>query len=233
MKAYTELTTMRFERKFPVEVDSFAVVERLVKNHPSLFSEIFVPRWVNNIYFDTSSLDFFLDNQSGKSERKKVRIRWYGDLFGRIESPVLEIKIKRGLAGTKRSFHLPPFDLVQGYDASGLIDYLGDAKLPEDVMELVKHLSPTLINRYQRKYFLDDSKLFRITIDSQMSYHQIILGKNHFRNIIKDRDKIVIELKYDVENDHLAPQVTSYFPYRMNKHSKYVNGIEKYRQVAF
>ena len=53
----------------------------------------------------------FHDNIQGIAERKKTRIRWYNSLFGKIEKPTLEFKVKKGLLGKKISYPIPPFQL--------------------------------------------------------------------------------------------------------------------------
>jgi hypothetical protein len=47
----------------------------------------------------------YWDNVSGLSKRVKVRIRWYGDLYGHIQSPILEFKIRNNTLGSKVSFN--------------------------------------------------------------------------------------------------------------------------------
>ena len=44
-----------------------------------------------------------------------------------------------------------------------------------------------------------------------------------------DPNKIV-ELKYKLEHDNLANKVTTQFPFRLNKNSKYVNGMNTIKQ---
>ena len=86
----------RYERKFFISGLKKEDIEFMVKLHPAIFREIYHERTVNNLYFDSYEMKSYLDNVSGNSQRAKVRIRWYGDLFGIIEKPVLEVKIKRG-----------------------------------------------------------------------------------------------------------------------------------------
>ena len=43
----------RYERKFLIQDATRSEVERSIKLHPALFSEIFHERSVNNIYFDS------------------------------------------------------------------------------------------------------------------------------------------------------------------------------------
>ena len=102
----------RFERKFFVSSLTTSHVQAIIKNHPSLFRETFPTRQINNIYLDTLDMSHYWDNVAGVSKRVKVRIRWYGELFGEITSPVLEFKIKNNSVGTKVSFSLAPFSFM-------------------------------------------------------------------------------------------------------------------------
>ena len=88
----------RYERKFLVDQLDVHQVLALVKLHPAMFYQPYPPRYVNNLYLDTEGLDNYQDNVSGVGDRRKVRLRWYGDLFGDVDRPVLEFKIKRGWA---------------------------------------------------------------------------------------------------------------------------------------
>ena len=91
----------RYERKFFVENKTAIELDLIVKNHPYFFKEIFKERFINNIYFDTPNLSNYYANVDGNYNRRKVRIRWYGNLLGEIENPKLEIKIKQGELGNK------------------------------------------------------------------------------------------------------------------------------------
>ena len=110
-KKEMKISGYRFERKFFITGLTKYEIESVVKLHPAIFSEIFHKRHINNIYFDTFSLKNLHDNVEGASDRIKVRIRWYGELYGYIEKPVLEIKIKNGLLGKKISVPVEPFTL--------------------------------------------------------------------------------------------------------------------------
>ena len=79
---------MRYERKFLTSYLSKPEVEDIIRLHPASFSEIYHARYVNNIYFDTFSFSSYKENLGCISDRTKVRIRWYGEVFGYIEEPV-------------------------------------------------------------------------------------------------------------------------------------------------
>ena len=222
----SDTQTSRYERKFVISELSKPEIELVIKQHPAVFTEIYKERIINNIYLDTPNLTFYLDNAFGKSNRKKVRIRWYGDLFGNIEKPVLEFKLKTSAVGDKLSFSLKPFDLNGSFNIDTLHQVFRKSNLPAWVMEDILPLKPQLLNRYCRKYFRTIDKLFRATIDSNLVYQDISTRNNSFRNRMEDWTNTIVELKYSFEVDKQANNVTTNFPFRLTKSSKYVNGIE-------
>ena len=106
----------RFERKYFIFNMNRVFLENIVMKHSAFFSEIFHERYINNIYFDFLNFNNFKDNIDGNMYRTKYRIRWYGDMLTKIETPVLELKIKKGLVGTKESYKLNQFELEKGID---------------------------------------------------------------------------------------------------------------------
>ena len=144
----------RKERKFRISDKDLGWVESVIKSHPAMFAQAFLPRYVNNIYFDTPKHQNLQDNIVGSTFRQKFRIRWYGDQFGAIQKPVLEIKIKKGLAGSKRHYPLAPFTLEPGFSKTTLKNMLNESGLEKEILEIMQHLTPTLLNRYHRQYFL-------------------------------------------------------------------------------
>ncbi len=229
---YTFLKTYRYERKFIASPLSKEETESLLRVHHAGFKEIYKERFVNNIYFDTPALDFYYDNVEGRHDRIKVRIRWYGNFTGRIETPILEIKKKSGTVGTKESFVLPAFEFNSSSDLSNAVDAVRKAELPDDIRVKLLNLAPVLANRYKRKYFLDISGKFRATIDSDIEYYPL-LNVFDFGSIeAKDYSKIIVELKYDAEDNSRIADIIGHFPFRLTKNSKYVTGIEIFYDIV-
>ena len=144
---------LRYERKFLISHLSKFEVESIVRLHPAIFSEIYYQRYVNNIYFDTISLSSYKENLGGISERTKVRIRWYGDTFGLIKEPVLELKIKKGFLGSKLRYPLVSFYLDENYSLEVQKDLFTRADIPAVLAERLKQLRFAVLNHYTRKYF--------------------------------------------------------------------------------
>ena len=219
----------RYERKFTIPNSySFKKIEQVVKKNYYLFREVFYKRQVNNIYFDSALMNDFHDNVLGVSDRKKIRIRWYGATFGEIKKPVLEIKIKKGLVGDKWSFKLKPFKLDDSFTSEYIQEIFNTSNLPLPILESVKTVDPTLLNSYFRRYYLSADNKFRITLDFNLLYYKIDKRFNDFRRKPSTDPNKIVELKYALQDDIEAHAVSKQFPFRLNKNSKYVNGINSY-----
>ena len=207
---------MRYERKYRIESFSPEVVRQVVRNHPASFRKIFPDRQINNIYFDTANLVAYNENVDGIAERRKFRVRWYGNDIFNIRNPKLEIKIKNNLLGTKQTF-----DAI-GFDLNDL------KKLSESISEhsrLSLAFIPALINSYQRSYYGTANGDFRITIDWNLQYFSMLSAQRFTRYNIFD-EATVMELKYEAGLDEKADDILQYIPFRYSKSSKYVKGMD-------
>ena len=219
----------RFERKFLTDQLSFLAIEQLVRMNPACFRDIFQVRKVNNIYFDTPALNFFSDNIAGKSDRQKVRIRWYGDGINKITNPVLEFKIKAGLVGRKSSYLLPDFILPHIIPNRFFNDLFRRSDLPGHVLEILFKLEPVLLNYYERKYYMSFDGDFRFTLDSEMNFFDFKSLQRGLKHSFPDRYNRVLELKYDQKLDKKASLIVNHLPIRITKSSKYVTGVYRFR----
>lgn len=217
----------RYERKFDLQGFSLQEVNYVIKSNPFHFNEIYHTRYINNIYFDSIfAYQSYFDNVDGAANRIKARIRWYGDLLGTIEKPVLEFKIKRGMVGRKDSFKLPSFPLDHDFNYHFLKQQFNQADLPKEVKLTLQSLTPAMMNRYKRTYYLSANGKYRLTIDSELSYYRINTINNTFINKQVAESEIILELKYAAVDDKNINKITSYFPFRMTKSSKYVKGMD-------
>ena len=223
---FNKNTPYRYERKFTATAAHRSEILPHIKMHPAFFRETYHARQVNNIYLDTPAFKFYHDNKIGISDRKKVRIRWYDDLFGNINSPKLEYKIKSGLLGTKWTFDIVPMAVNKGFSKKYLSDVLMNSDLPAEIIEDLKMLSPTLINSYQRTYFLSGDQKYRLTFDEQLNYYRADISQNNFSIKQEQRNDFILELKYDENEDRHADNISTLFPFRLDKSSKYVTGID-------
>jgi len=217
----------RYERKFVITGAAKSEIETQIKLHPAMFSEIFCERQVNNIYFDTSLMQYYFATVNGLRHRMKCRIRWYGQLFGQIEKPVLELKIKDGFVGRKEAYPLAPFSLDEHFHLDIIKAVFELSKLPGRLATELLTLQPTLVNCYRRKYFQSADRTYRVTLDTNLRYYRISPYKNTFLQKSVDEHTIVVELKYNHDKDRYADSISGLFPFRMTRSSKYVNGIQR------
>ena len=214
---------LRFERKFRVDTMSRQAAESVIKLHPAMFREIYQARTVNNIYFDSHHLQSYWETVEGHCDRTKVRTRWYGDLTSHVLSPMLELKVKSGLTSGKSTYALSPFDLDKALSSNRLYGLLEGSGLSDHTGEALSDLLPTLLNRYDRQYYLSADGSFRVTIDHNMRFRR--LGALPMSGYDFSTDRVIVELKYTTDQDGQARQIASRFPFRMTKFSKYAFGI--------
>lgn len=222
----------RYERKYLFSSLMPYHLEAVLRDHPGVFSESYPERFVNNIYFDTLDMSHYRDNVSGVSPRVKVRIRWYGTLFGEVKKPVLEFKVKKNMMGSKISYSLNPFKVDKGMSLDSIKDGFKNLNIPEFLREYLLTLDLSLMNRYRRKYFITFSNQFRATIDSDLVFIEASSGPNYFLNKTEKQAITILELKYDEKYDNEASLISNYFPFRMTKSSKYLFGLQKIHTIT-
>lgn len=222
---------MRYELKIIFSQGEQWKIEQRLLSSPYFIKEIFHPRQVNNIYFDTVNYSDYISAVQGAEFRKKYRVRWYGDLWEKVSEPQLELKYKRGWEGGKEAFSLPDFtlqDLDIGEYFQNLREKLADYKPEEQAMlgELFGR-NPVLLNSYQRKYFQTADEKFRFTLDEAMVFydvHSCIQGHCDFP--VSCDPKILLEVKFDSDLVEEGSLLLNQLGFRLSKNSKYVNGID-------
>lgn len=217
---------LRYEKKFVISEKSIYEIEDLVKHHPKIFSEIFYKRRVNNIYLDSKDLRNYTENLAGNAKRIKIRIRWYGKLFGLLENPILELKIKENELGKKLSFPLKSFVVDKNFSLKLLQKVFLESNLPQWLIEKLKLYEPTLLNSYERKYFRSSDRKYRITLDNNLIFFKIRNENNSFIERLRDKETTILELKYSLKDFEKTKHITEYLPFRLGAYSKYIKGID-------
>ena len=203
----------RYERKYIVSgIMLYEIYKNLYLNN---FSEIFSERKINNIYFDDSELNSFKENVDGESERRKYRVRWYGETF-RLSDKYYEIKIKSEDVNKKLIYNLGEISLKKPLNLSlNKITHSINQYTFEKFRK--QFLIPVLSNSYSRRYFYNENLDLRVTIDQNLISTSLLNNRTHTS---KD---IIIEIKYQKEN---LFQMKNLFNLQISKNSKYVTGIE-------
>ena len=213
--------TYRFERKLVINSHEYEDLIFFFKSRG--FNQLYPERNICNIYLDDLNYHSYFDNVDGNNKRLKHRIRWYGNLFGSIKKITLEQKIKSGTVGKKVNFKIEKEFLF-----TNNLNHIQLTKLVRSLLSSLKNkifvslLYPTSINTYTRSYYSDYSSKFRITFDKNIKYYS-------FYNKIKlqkSDERVIVEIKYDNENDNYTNELLNFLNFRLAKNSKYVNGIE-------
>ncbi|HUL51140.1 MAG TPA: VTC domain-containing protein, partial [Candidatus Nitrosotalea sp.] len=140
--------------------------------------------------------------------------------------PVLEIKRKQGLLGTKESAPLQPFTLDEHFSSGQAQALLRGSKLPDTMRRELDHVEPTLMNHYRRQYFRSADRQVRITIDSNLGFSRFRRHRNSFLDRIATPRLVVMEVKYAGEASSRVSSIAHSFPFRMTRMSKYVLGLD-------
>ena len=83
-----------------------------------------------------------------------------------------------------------------------------------------------LINRYERKYFVSADKRFRVTLDTNLEFYKVKSFAEESVRRISPGEKYIVEVKYGFGSEEDAHRLTSRFPFRLTKSSKYVDGMD-------
>ena len=207
----------RYERKWVFNSIDHNQLFILLNRSNFLFTNQFSDRQVNSIYFDDENHTSIKQNIDGISEKKKYRLRWYGD-FKIITNPTFEVKSKKGFEVSKKNFDLPEMSNLN------LLDYNDVEKIElliNNNFNFKNKLFPILTTHYLRSYFISSNKLVRSTVDRNLK--SLLLYKNRNLNIIKEYEDIILEFKYDLNLDEYVRSNLGNISSRLSKNSKFIN----------
>ena len=121
---------------------------------------------------------------------------------------------------------MPSFNLNDIYLPGFLSSLFQKANLDMREKNIILNLKPTLINRYQRKYYLSFDQKFRVTLDDHLEYYPVSSPELLSSRGLKDSLSMIMELKYAPIYEPESANITQEFPFRVIKNSKYVRGIQ-------
>ena len=216
----------RYELKLASDSISPAQARSWLRLHPEGFRVAFPPRMINNLYFDTVDLQSFNDNLSGVSARRKLRIRWYGPMDGgTVDDPVLELKIKENMLGTKKQQRLGvALDLTRPF--TEIWRRIHAHANEEWQSRMLAFTQPTLINRYRREYFVTPDAAVRATLDYDLAaYEQRMSPRPNLSRRLPQPATVVIEVKTAPDHQKRLQHIMGFFPIGRSRSSKYVSGV--------
>ena len=101
---------------------------------------------------------------------------------------------------------------------------------PATIKKYLLSLECTLMNRYNRQYSQSFDKQFRITLDTHLEFFLPSTKINTESPRSYRRWMSIIEIKYDEKHDDRIDMISSFFPFRMTKFSKYIDGMNSFYQ---
>lgn len=219
----------RYELKFILDDSKLSDAMRWMCTYTHA-REIYNKRKVNTLYFDDADFTFVRDNLAGVSNRKKIRLRWYG--CEDVSSPSFQTKIRNGRLGYKKSYPLK--SLENSLMELNIKDILSECEkeLRKQHVILDEYLAPTLQVSYDREYYADLDGI-RITIDQNIQYYGLCLHQKLNETFFAPSPYKVMEIKFE---PHLKTRIAELIrPLHITpkRHSKYLAGLAMLGKVVY
>ena len=227
----------RYEKKFSLPIQEKENVAIELLRHPVMwtdkhthhsiaFKEIYEPRTIYDVYFDTPDLSLYQSSQEGTGKRYKVRLRWYNSQIP-SQTPMLEIKYKDGELGTKERYlcNYPSLPFSDPFFDLNTLIINDQCTLPR---ALWTHLRPEIQLSYKRHYYQCDTTNIRATLDYDYQVSPLDNPEKNNPNTLEN--PLILEFKFPSKDYEKAYQLTSRLPYQIAKFSKYVTGINILRR---
>ena len=158
-------TSIRYERKWVLKNLTLDQIKIILFKSNFFFKKQYEDRNINSIYFDDFYLNSINENLDGISQRKKYRLRWYGNK-NIIDRANLEIKHKKNFLNYKDIIPLKSIKILKINEKN--ISYI-NKELKEKLLNLKviekKNLEAKSQISYKRKYFISAQNNIRATID--------------------------------------------------------------------
>ena len=194
----------RFEEKLKLNGNKlYEFNEWLYKNN---IQEIYEPREIYSIYFDTKHFNTYHDSNEGIVPRSKLRLRTYN--FKNFIENKFNIEIKKSIYyGRLKS--------------SKKLEYINKALKFGIYVKNYGFCYPKIIVKYKRIYY--NFKNVRITLDKNIEFKNYSLFSN--KGIFDNTCKLVVaEIKYSSEKE--LPELFHKLPFEKTRFSKYCIGLE-------
>ena len=208
----------RFERKWLFRSNNYLAMINSLLRSKLFFRTQYPLRKVNSIYFDTQDYVSIRQNLDGVSNKKKIRIRWYGNK-NIITKPIIEIKSKKGFETKKESISIKKLNNLNLLNLDNLktIQEILNFKLKQK-----KVIYPVLTTHYDREYFISLNGKIRATVDYNLK--SIFLNNLSQIDIVKNFKNIcILEFKYPTSLDKYVRKNLRDVSLRLSKNSKFVN----------
>jgi len=190
--------SFRKENKIRLSYSDLALLKReLIQKG---MENLFPPRKINSIYFDSEDLAMFHDSEEGVLPRKKIRVRWYEE-----QKFTKEIKISSIEGRYKTS------------EVLGNVSKISDIRKMKLFDEFYGKISPSLKVSYIREYYL--LRNMRLTFDSNIKY--LSLREQTIHEKIDLECVMEIKTNIDYGEDLISRSIYS----QNSRFSKYCRGL--------
>ncbi len=211
----------RYEIKFVLDNAKLSDAMQWIHNATTA-NKTYDNRKVNSIYFDDVGFSSVRDNLAGISQRKKFRLRWYGN--HKKGCPIFEVKSKNGRLGYKTS-----------YSIKSIENKLHELNIDQITSKCIKdlenhnvffdeHLVPTLQVNYEREYYETHDNV-RITIDKNIQFSDAQLHTTLNENNFFSYPFQVMEIKFKTDMKETVAELIRPLHMTPKRHSKYLIGL--------
>jgi hypothetical protein len=220
----------RYEIKFVLDNSKLSEVMMWLYNY-TFAKEIYKKRTVNNLYIDDIYYTSAKDNLAGISDRKKMRLRWYGQ--DNITNQLFfEIKKKIGRIGYKKVY--PINSLKKNTMDLNIKNILiqCNKELEKNNLYFDEYLTPTLYTSYDREYYSDTDGI-RITIDKNIHFYRPLIYKKLNEIITTPYSNQIMEIKFEPNLKKRVSELIKYLNITPNRHSKYLVGLAMMGELVY
>ncbi len=190
---------------------------------------------VNSLYFDSSNFGCFWDKESGIADRKKLRLRFYGQEINDKTPVFVEIKRKKDALVIKDRIKLEAADCFNNVFDEKLLGLLSKDQENNFLQELVwfkkrNVMRPKLFVSYNRKALISKmDKRFRVTFDYNIKTKLLNDFKDYSCNNLKEvyPNGLILELKYNNILPAWFQQIIQKYQLQRIAFSKYCNSLRK------
>ena len=221
----------RYEIKLVANEINFSVFSKWLHSKTDFFKK-YPDRQINSLYFDDNNFSSVKDNLSGIPQRRKYRLRWYGNSVEELSDPIFEIKIKNGRLGSKKHFHVPELNNKVHNLKIKQIQEIALLQNKSRKLFIDEYLNPSLIVSYKRNYFENNNDI-RVTVDSN-----VIFSDPSNEKLIQDHDQLafnkrIIEFKFGINKKDYVSRIIKDLNIVPSRHSKYLSGLAMFGKVNY
>lgn len=216
-----ERPDLRHEIKLVTDEEALPRVRMLLRLDRAGLRTLYPPRLVQSLYLDTTKQRALEENLAGLSERRKLRLRWYGAGTATVQAH-LELKCRANSLGWKWQLDLPePLELA-GRERRALVAEL-ERRADPVWRERLAGLEPAQWVRYRREYLTTADRRVRVTIDRDLElFDQRLLARVSDRRRTPSPRVLVLEVKCAPEDLAAARDLIGRLPFPAGRCSKFV-----------